>query len=146
MLEREQWILDFGSYTPSRELLEDMNQKETLLREYAQLVDIKESTSFFYFLIVYDSKLRGIVIDKKNGLLKYNQMIELPQIGGGIKSGYIENVCFWPSFISGSNIMYALLPIEKIADIDAADLKQYLPHATELTMEANPVVLKVYGK
>ena len=42
--------------------------------------------------------------------------------------------------------MYALLPVEKLTDAGALDMKRYLSHSTELTMEANPVVMKVYGK
>lgn len=144
--ESRDWILNFGSYTPSRELLEDVSQKETLLRDYVQLVDIQESDNTFYFLTVCDGKLRGIVVDKESGNLRYSQAIGLPQIGGGIENDYIKDSCFWPSFISESNVMYALLPVEKLTDAGVLDMKRYLSHSTELTMEANPVVMKVYGK
>ena len=144
--ESRDWILNFGSYTPSRELLEDVSQKETLLRDYVQLVDIQESDNTFYFLTICDGRLRGIVVDKESGSLRYSQAIGLPQMGGGIENDYIKDSCFWPSFISDSNVMYALLPVEKLTDAGALDMKRYLSHSTELIMEANPVVMKVYGK
>lgn len=144
--ESQDWILNFGSYTPSRELLEDVSQKETLLRDYVQLVDIQESDNTFYFLTICDGRLRGVVVDKESGNLRYSQAIGLPQMGGGIENDYIKDSCFWPSFISESNVMYALLPVEKLTDAGFLDMKRYLSHSTELTMEANPVVMKVYGK
>lgn len=67
---------------PSRELLEDVAQRETLMRDFAQLVDIQESNEGFYFLIVHNNELRGMVVDKKTGRLEYSQVIEIPQKGG----------------------------------------------------------------
>jgi tRNA-2-methylthio-N6-dimethylallyladenosine synthase len=56
-------------------LLEDVSKKEILLKEYTQLVDIQECKSDFYLLIIYAHKLRGIVLDKETGFVKYNELI-----------------------------------------------------------------------
>lgn len=142
----QQWIFDLGKFTPSRELLEDVARKETLMRDFAQLVDVQESDRRFYFLIVHGNALRGIVVDKKTGQLAYSQTIEMPQKGGGIENDYIDQCCFWPSFISDSNVMYCLLPIEKITSVGKRQVEKYSSGSVHLAEEANPVVLKVHGK
>ncbi len=141
-----QWDFDLGRYTPSRELLEDVAQKETLMRDFAQLVDMKESDRRFYFLVVHGNALRGIVVDKETGQLEFSQTITIPQKGGGIENDYIDKCCFWPSFISDSNAMYCLLPIEKIMSVGKQRAERYLSESIRLTEEANPIVLKVYGE
>lgn len=131
---------------PSRELLEDVAQRETLMRDFAQLVDIQESNEGFYFLIVHNNELRGMVVDKKTGRLEYSQVIEIPQKGGGIENDYIDKSCFWPSFISDSDVMYCLLPIEKVTADGMEDVKRHSFGNIQLSEESNPVVLKVYGR
>lgn len=141
-----QWNFNLGTYTPSRELLEDVAQKETLMRDFAQLVDIQESNKNFYFLIVHNHELRGMVVDKKTGRLECSQVIETPQKGGGIENDYIDKSCFWPSFISDSDVMYCLLPIENVTAVGMEDVKRHSLGNRRLYEESNPVVLKVYGK
>lgn len=45
---RLQWKIDLGKYAPTREVVEDMNRSEALMRDYAQLVDMQESTDCFF--------------------------------------------------------------------------------------------------
>lgn len=142
----QQWKFDLGKYTPSRELLEDVAQKETLMKDFAQMVDIQESDRRFYFLMVHDNSIRGIIVNKKTGELEYSQTIAIPQKGGGLENDYINECYFWPSFISDSNIMYCLLPTEKITSIGEREVKKYSSIDIQLTEDSNPVVLKVYEK
>lgn len=140
-----EWILNLGGYAPSREVLENVAQKEALMRDFAQLVDIKETKKQFYFLIVHDNTLRGIIANKETGHLEYNQVINIPQMGGGLKNDYIDKSCFWPSFVSDSDEMYCLLPVEKLTTTGKLDVERYMSGTVNLVEESNPIVLKVYA-
>lgn len=140
-----EWLLNLGVYTPSREVLENVAQKETLMRDFAQLVDIKETKKQFYFLIVHDNALRGIVVDKETGHLEYNQVMDIPQVGGGVKNDYIDKSCFWPSFVSDSDEMYCLLPVEKLTTAGKQDVESHMSATINLLEESNPIVLKAYA-
>lgn len=141
-----QWNFNLGTYSPSRELLEDVTQRETLMRDFAQLVDIQESNKRFYFLIVHNNELRGMVVDKKTGRLEYSQVMEIPQKGGGIENDYIDKSCFWPSFICDSDVMYCLLPIEKVTDVGRKDVERHSLRNRQLYEDLNPIVLKAHEK
>ena len=133
-----------GRFQPSREQLEDMNQRETLLRECAQLVDIRETKDNFYLTLVHDRKVRGIVMGKVSGKLMYSRWIAPPQRGGGIRNDYVGGE-FWPSFVGSDDALYGLLPVEKITQEGEKALSERMgrPFVVE---EANPIVLKVYEK
>lgn len=139
-----EWVLNLGGYAPSREVLENVAQKEALMRDFAQLVDIKETKKQFYFLIVHDNTLRGIIANKETGHLEYNQVINIPQMGGGLKNDYIDKSCFWPSFVSDSDEMYCLLPVEKMTTKGKQDVERHTSSTVNLLEESNPIVLKVY--
>lgn len=140
----QEWFLNLGSYTPSREVLENVAQKEALMRVFAQLVDIKETKKQFYFLIVHDNALRGIIVNKETGHLEYSQVMDIPQMGGGLKNDYIDKSCFWPSFVSDSDEMYCLLPVEKLTTKGRLDVERHTSSTVNLLEESNPIVIKVY--
>lgn len=141
-----QFMFEFGQYMPSREYFEDMNKRETLLKSMVQLVDIRESDLNFYILLVHDRLLRGLVVDKKTLRIEYSQIIDMPQNGGGIKNDYIAGSNFWPSYISSSNVMYGLLPIEHISNEGMRNIRHRLQTLSQEDEEQNPFVLKVYPK
>lgn len=138
-----EWIFNLGKYEPSREYLEDMNRRETLMREMVQLVDIKESLTHFFLLLVHDYKLRGIVLDKRSGLLVYSKEINMPQKGGGIELEEIENAHFWPSFTDNSPILYGLIEVSSLSE----KARQTIIHNTSspipITEDSNPMVIKI---
>ena len=134
---------DLGKYRPSREQLEDMNQKEILMRDCAQLVDIQESRDKFYLLLVHDYAVRGVVMDKATGAIGYSKKIVPPQRGGGIKNDMLGG-CFWPSFIGADDALYQLLLIEDISDEGEKYMASHVIGKYQVSEDANPVLLKVY--
>lgn len=139
-----EWVFDLGRYNPSRDLLEDMDKRQTLLEEYAQVVDIKESERCFFLLVLCQGKLKGIVIDKVSGVLLCSQPIDMPQNGGGLENDYLPGSNFWPSFIGDNGIMYGMLSVESLLSLDESVLNRYIRYPL-LEEDSNPVVLKVYG-
>lgn len=141
----QEWLFNLGNYAPSRDVLENVALKEALMRDFAQLVDIKETKKQFYFLIVHDNALRGIIVNKETGHLEYSQVIDIPQMGGGLKNDYIDKSCFWPSFVSDSDEMYCLLPVEKLTTKGRQDVERHTSSTVKLLEDSNPVVIKVYA-
>lgn len=139
-------VFDFGKYTPSRELLEDVSRKQTLLKECIQLVDIKESETRFYILLIHEGGLKGVIMDKHKGELLCNQTITMPQRGGGIVNDYISESFFWPSFVDDNNVMYGLVAAEYVKSSDGFLIKRGNLSEVSFSAEDNPVLLKVYGK
>lgn len=141
-----EYVFDFGKYTPSRELLEDVSRKHTLLKEYVQLVDMKESRTRFYVLLVHEGGLKGIIMDKHKRKLLYNQTIGMPQRGGGIVNDYLFESFFWPSFIDDKNVMYGLTAAEHVNHSGGTSMQKGNLPDHSFSDEDNPVLLKVYGK
>lgn len=143
---RTEWIFDLGEYEPSREYLEDMRRRETLMREMVQLVDIKESLSHFFLLLVHDYRLRGVVLDKESGLLIYSKEMNMPQKGGGMESEEIEGCRFWPSFTDKSHVVYGLAAVSSLPEGGFRAITRHALNHFPLTEESNPVVVKVILK
>ena len=142
-----EWTFELGEYAPSRELLEDVNKKETLLREFAQLVDVRESENCFYLLMVYAKTLRGMIVDKKTGAVLFSESIAMPQRGGGLKNNFIQNTAFWPTYISDQNVAYALLSVDRLSPTEKEELRTFLsPSNLPIPEDSNPVVIKAYVK
>lgn len=135
-----------GRYEASREYFEDMNKRETLLKEMVQLVDIQENVEELYILLIHDNALRGLIVDKSTGRIEYSGVISIPQNGGGIENDYIAGSCFWPSFISNSGVMYSLLSVENVSDKGLSDIKRYSRTSIQENAECNPFVIKAYPK
>lgn len=138
-----EWIFDLGKYEPSREYLEDMNRRETLMREMVQLVDIKESLTHFFLLLVHDYRLRGVVLEKESGLLVYNKEINMPQKGGGIELEEIENAHFWPSFTDNSPTLYGLIEVSSLSGKAHQAIIRHASNSMPITEDSNPMVVKV---
>ena len=141
-----EWIFDLGKYEPSREYLEDMNKRGTLMREMVQLVDIKESRTHFFLLLVHDYRLRGVVMDKESGTLVYSKEIEMPQKGGGIELGKIKGGCFWPSFADNSRAVYGLVSVSSLPEESFQAITHCALNHFPLTEDSNPVVVKAFLK
>jgi len=137
---------DLGIYTPTRELIEDVNQKQTLMNEYAQIVDIKESNLYFYLLIIYEHELKGLILDKEKGCLVGNQSIKMPQQGGGIPNDYLKQAYFWPSYADGNNQLYGLIPAEQITTEEMETIQEKDGGDTGWQEDANPVVIRIIEK
>lgn len=135
-----------GRYEASREYFEDMNKRETLLKEMVQLVDIQENMEELYILLIHDNALRGLIVDKKTGRIVYSSVISIPQKGGGIENNYIIGSRFWPSFISNSGVMYSLLSAENVSDKGLSEIKRYSRTSIQEDVESNPFVIKAYSK
>ena len=119
-----------------------MSRKQTLLDEFVQMVDMKESETLIYVLAIHRQALKGIILDKVKGTVLCSQAIAMPQRGGGITNDLIKGSCFWPSYIDDSNAMYMLVP----ATFFTASAVKNSASYKELQEDDNPVLLKVYGK
>lgn len=134
-------IFDLGRYKPAREYLEDMDKKEGLLRDFAQIVDVRENKWNIFFLIVHDRKLKGVIVNQATGCLVGSQEMEIPQTGGGVKNDYVQGCRFWPSFIARSGAMYALVPLEKIPEAGLEEIRRHVHGDFQPAEDANPIVM-----
>lgn len=134
---------DMGCYKPAREYLEDMNKREALLRDFVQLVDIRESSDEFYLMWVHRKQVYGLVLEKSGGEILFCGEVENPQkTGGGIPNDVLGGG-FWPSYIGGNGELYALLPVEKMSSEGREFVSMQAHSRFPLTDESNPVVLRV---
>lgn len=133
-----------GKYTPTKELLEDMDQRKTLEKEKIQVVDLRESASDFYLLLLQNRQLYGMIVDKARGHAKFSRVISMPQRGGGIENDYIPGTSFWPMFADAQGVAYGLLPMAYLPKESQADVNKYTPTTFRWSDDANPIVLKVY--
>ena len=93
--------LHLGKFSPSRDLIENVEKKVELLSNYVQIIDIVESDQYLFLLVIMNKGLNGIVVDKLNNRVIYNQEIESPKIGGGIVNDFHDNSRFWPMLSTG---------------------------------------------
>lgn len=107
--------IDFKDYQPDRSLIENMNKRDDLLKNYASLVDVQENSNTLFMLVVFKNELRGIVVDKITGEVLYSSFIDMPQRGGGIKNDYLHDCNFWPTYMD-EKALYGLVPIEFIKE------------------------------
>ena len=132
---------DLKEFQPNRDIIEDMNKREMLLKNYASIVDVQESSDYLFLLVLFREKLRGIILDKKTGGICNSSYINMPQRGGGIKNDYFPNSHFWPTYMD-EKMMYSLLPIE-----EALQVKEKLMFdGKKFQYDDNPIVLKVHLK
>ena len=134
---------DLGKYKPSREQLEDMNQREALMEDCVQMVDIQESQERFYLLLVHDYAVWGVVLDKATGAIEYSKKIVSPQKGGGIMNDVLGG-CFWPSFVGDDHALYQLLLLENMSDKGKRYMASHGIRSHGMVEDANPILLKVY--
>lgn len=135
----KEWELFLGKFFPDREHVENMNMRKSLHDEFAQLVDIKESENYFYLLIVHAYSLRGIVFSKKDRNMIFNQVINMPQRGGGIRNDDIGN--FWPSFVNGK-VLYALLPVHSLSNSQRRNIQKACHSKIKIEQDSNPVIIR----
>lgn len=132
-------IFDFKDYQPDRSLIENMNKRDDLLKNYASLVDIRENSNVMFLLIIFKEKLKGIVVDKNTGATLFSSFIDMPQRGGGIKNDYLHNCNFWPTYIN-DEASYSLVSTEFIKE------SLSIPDSTKekIKDDDNPVLLKSF--
>jgi hypothetical protein len=88
-------VLSLGKYSPTRELVEDVNRKHELYANYVQILAITESDNYL-FLLAFKNNIRGIIVEKANHNIVFNKEIENPKKGGGIHNDVDGLATFWP--------------------------------------------------
>ena len=131
-------VFDFKNYQPDRSLIENMNKRNDLLRNYASLVDIQENSNTMFLLVIFREELRGMVVDKNTGITLFSSFIDMPQRGGGVKNDYLYNCNFWPTYMN-DNALYSLAPVELIKEsLSVSD-----SFKRKIKDDDNPVLLKI---
>ncbi|SEK19970.1 6-bladed beta-propeller [Parapedobacter koreensis] len=129
-------ILNLGRLSPSRDLIENVDKKNELLSKYAQIVDIVESENYLFLLIIMNEKLNGVIVDKDNNKVVYNQEIENPRAGGGIDNDLNNSGKFWPMLSSNNQKNSVVQLVHPV----------YTKMENTLTDDANPILQVVYLK
>lgn len=128
-------ILHLGKYSPSRDLIEDVNKKSELLNKYVQIVDASESNQYLFLILIMNKKLNGAIVDKNNNKLVFKKEIQHPRNGGGVENDLNKYGYFWPmlSFASNGNRMAQLIHPDYLK----------MKH---LQLESNPIIQIVHLK
>lgn len=105
-----------GEYSPTRDILEDINRKDELVSDFVQILDINESEQYYYLLMLNQKELQGIIIDKNKNYIVYNSRMKNPKKGGGIKNDLFGIGNLWPNYISKNGDLVGLVQPENLIE------------------------------
>lgn len=129
--------LHLGEYASDRKNIENIDRANST-RDIAQIVDIQESEDLYFFLIVFNDRLKAVIKNKYNNKTLFSKFIEMPQRGGGIPCRDLIEYNFWPTFTC-KKMSFALLPIDFINEKDLTNL-------SSINHEDNPILIMAYLK
>lgn len=108
-------IFDIEELSPSRDLVENCDNKHILYGEKCQILDIVETTKHIYMICFYAMKYHSIVIDKMTRHVVFSNSETNPKEIGALEYKN-EDINFWPSY-SNKDTVYCL--------VERYDTKQY---------------------
>ena len=89
-------VLYTGKYRPDREIVENMRNKEDLMNNYLQIVDIVETDGYFFLLSIFQRKIFAVVYNKITNKFLFSKYIDNPKQGGGVRNNLTKHSNFWP--------------------------------------------------
>lgn len=132
--------LRLGEYTSDRKSIENIDRANTI-SNIAKVVDIQESDNLYFFLIVFNERLKAVIKNKHNDKTMFSRFIKMPQRGGGIPCRDLIEYNFWPTF-THKKTAYALLPVDFISEKDLTILSSN----HNVSHEDNPILIMAYLK
>lgn len=96
-------LFDLGNLSPSRDLIENCENRKELYKEKCQILDIKETSKHLYIICYSAMKYHSMILDKVTKHVIFSSYTDNPKEKGAI-SYKEECACFWPSFCHGNNI------------------------------------------
>lgn len=133
--------LMLGRLMPSRELIENVDFKETLLSQYVQILDVQESNNHMFFLLYYRHNLSTIIYNKRSRTVVLFEDITHPIRGGGISNDLTNIGDFYPTYLYENKICGLLHPIH-LSESQLIKLKTYISHSPYVVeFDSNPVVV-----
>lgn len=100
-------IFDIEELLPSRDLIENCDNKRILYEEKCQILDVVETTKHIYMICFYAMKYHSIVIDKMTRHVVFSSSETNPKETGALEYKN-EDIHFWPSY-SDKNTVYCLV-------------------------------------
>lgn len=101
--------LTYSNRITDRRLVEDASLKNKLMNEYVQVLDIRESDKYLYFVLYSDRIMRCAVYDKQSQRFVFSQGNLNPKLGEGIIFQGISKK-FWPTWTGGNLSASIILP------------------------------------
>lgn len=101
--------LTYGKQIPDRRMIEDASMKNILMNEYVQILDVKESYKYLYFVLYKKRNMRCAVYDKQSKTFVFSQNGLNPKLGEGIILQNIDKR-FWPTWTCGNLSASIILP------------------------------------
>ena len=103
---------DLGELSPSRDLIENCENRKELCEEKCQILDIKETSKHLYVICYSDMKYHSLILDKVTKRVIFSNSTNNPKEKGALS--YTEgSVNFWPSFCAG-NKMFCLIAMDDV--------------------------------
>lgn len=100
---------------PDRSLVEDMRMKSKLLTDKLQILDIRESLNFIYFIAYFKHEYYGIVYDKRKRSAIYSSKGVNPKHNQGIKIRQSDSFGIWPTW-NREGIAASIIPSDLLSE------------------------------
>jgi len=101
---------DISNLSPSRDLVENCENKFVLYNEKCQILDIVETSNHLYIICFYAMKYHSVIIDKETKNVIFSDKNANPKEVGSLSYGD-KRINFWPSFAC-NNKVYCLVNID----------------------------------
>lgn len=96
---------------PNRAFVEDVRNRPKLMRDMLQVLDIKETTNYLFFIVYFRNKYKGIVYNKSSRKPIYSSEDINPKLCNGINLDQQEHFGVWPIWSDGK-ILTSIIPSE----------------------------------
>lgn len=103
-------IWDTGHLQPNRPSVEDMKNKNSLLNDKLQILDIKETTSFYFVIAYYNKKYHAFIYDKCDNKFILSSPNINPKNNNGLKMKDMQNLEIWPIWCKDQIAMSLISP------------------------------------
>ena len=101
--DEESDVLESEELSPSRDLIENCENRKELYNEKCQVLDIKETSKHLYIICYFAMKYHSMIFHKETKHVIFSKYTNNPKEKGTIRYNK-DKVSFWPSYCRDSTI------------------------------------------